>query len=134
MLVKTLLLSTFIAVITVPAIANAALITTNNSAYDSAVKVTSGAFAGKCTGSLPPPMQQYTPAHSTSTVDWSMVDVLCTGSGNLCSAEIYANINCTGSPIGTAVLDLANQVLTAKSLAANFAITAQGSHVYLDPI
>lgn len=107
----------------------AELTTTNNTDFDSTVKVTSGRFH-PCAGSI----GEYTPAHGERVTPWGQVRGLCLSSGDNCTADIYMTKDCSGPVIGVASMDLSHQKITMLvSLDPRYNFHLEGStHVVLD--
>lgn len=126
---KTALMGAALALLSMPLIANADLLTTNNTDEDSTVKVTSGKFH-PCAGSI----GQFTPAHGELRTPWGQVRGLCLSSGDICTADLYMTKDCTGPVVGVATLDLSKQTITAiYSLDPRYNFHVEGStHVVLD--
>lgn len=131
MFLQKRMLSTIACVVmNLPFIANAdpSLTTTNNTNYNSAVKVISSPIK-PCSGQI----GEYTPAHQEKTTTWNNVKILCLGSGSLCRAEIYMTKDCTGAAVAVASLDLSNPNVTVEQiLNSSYNITANGTHVFLN--
>lgn len=95
--------------------AYAGLQTFNYTDEDSAVKVTSGTVH-PCSGSggVYTPRRNADGTPGTSTAKDNEIKLLClTSKNNVCTAQIYADKYCNGTPIGNASLDLTKNVVTS---------------------
>ncbi len=139
---KTILMGTFLGLASMSMLANAdpdALNTYNYTDHDSAVVVTSGIDKGKCTGTLPSPFTQFTPAGTPtnpgqSHVEWDSVGALCLLSpGNICTADIHMTRDCSDSAVARVSLNLKSHVVTVnQTMGDKFVVTAEGNRVNLN--
>jgi hypothetical protein len=124
-------IGTILGLLALPVLANATLTTFNNTDFDSTVKVTSNSH--KWCAAKVPPLYKYTPRHGKSTASLLEVRALCGALSGPCTADIYLNLDCTGSPIATVRIDIASQnVIDRTPLDNNYKVTWQGSTVSID--
>jgi hypothetical protein len=135
---KALLLGSALTMLGFSAVTQAdnGLVTHNNTSHDSAVRLNSGFFAGKCTGTMPAPLpSQYTPAGQTSTVGWTIVGMLCKNSpGNICKAEIHMTRDCSDAAVATTDLNLNSKTIqnVVNAPQSGYSVSAQGAVVSLN--
>jgi hypothetical protein len=136
---KIILAGSFLGLTSLSLLANAdTLDTYNYTDHDSAVVVTSGINQGKCTGTLPAPLTQYTPAGSPtdpgqSHVDWPDVGALCLFSGGVCTADIHMTRDCSDPAVAQVELTLATHTVTVvgQPLSPDYTVTTAGNVVYI---
>ncbi|MHB1947317.1 MAG: hypothetical protein ACYCQI_04290 [Gammaproteobacteria bacterium] len=111
----------------------AVLVTTNNTAQPSTVKINSGV----CVGTLPAPMGVVTPPHGGVTrVQQDSVNLLCGGKAkHVCVADIHMTTNCSDPAIATAVFNLDTFSITSVAMRAGvpYRIDAAGTNVVINP-
>ena len=129
---KNIFLSTVIALASLPIIANATtLVTQNHSAKPSTVKVNS-----VCVGLLPAPFKVITPAGGVSTVTDDSVNKLCGGKQrHKCVADIHMTENCSDAAVAKAYFDLDKFSIENIAMTAGvpYAITWSGTVVTINP-
>lgn len=119
---KKILLVSSLALLTLPVISFADLVTVNNTNEYSAVRVTS---TGICSGNV----GRYTAPHSTSTTSPLAVRVLCSGSGPSCAAVMYSSTTCVaGTEVANVSVNMANMNVSVNGVInPRYSIIAQGS-------
>ena len=103
---------------TLSSAANAGLQTFNYTDEDSSVKVTSGTVHPcSASGGVYTPKRNPDGTPGTSTASDNQIKLLClTSTNKLCTADIYPNKNCSGTPVGYASLNLdTKSVVSATS-------------------
>lgn len=127
---KTILLGAAFVIINLPLISKAAELTTlNNTNETSAVKITSN-VTKVCSGLFP---NGATLPHQKLSTPWPLVNFLCSGSGSICTADIYATKDCTGAVIASATLDLKNPNVTITQIYnPNYIVSGAGTTVTID--
>lgn len=115
---KTLFLSAVLGLAGLPMIANATLYISNNTAYDSAVKI-----SGICSGptSVTPHGAQHVP------YDGGLVSLLCLGA-NPCSAEVYLTPDCSDRDIGSVSVDTSTDNVNSASFSGGYSLGGLGSN------
>jgi hypothetical protein len=129
LLKKKLILGSVLAIMSLPVISHADLLTYNDTNEESTVKITSAA-GQPCSGTF----GHYTskkggdPAHNPDVTNLSGVRLLChqlVGSGT-CTATMYATRNCTGNPIAYLSMAIPSLKVTVLQTLSPYKVVTEG--------
>lgn len=134
LLKKGVLLSVALAILPAMTVHAAALVTKNNTAYTSTVKINSAV----CVGLLPPGLRVVTKPGETTTVQQDDVNKLCGGKArHVCVADIHLTENCSDKAIGKATFDLdhfgVSTIAMTPGVPYKINYTPGGTYVELNP-
>lgn len=126
---KKLLFISSLALVSLPVISHADLVTTNNTDEISAVRISSN---GICTGNVPG--EHYTNPHSTNRTTLLGVKLLC-GAVSTCDAVMYSSLHCdAGTEIAKVSLSIPSLNVTVVNgqLNSHYKVSASGSNVSIN--
>lgn len=121
---QTFVLSSALALLSLPVIASANLDTFNHTNEDSSVKILK---SGICSSKVPV-FGTYTPANGQSSVTPLGVRAICAAGSGECMADIYMTRDCSGPVVANAKLNLGTITVTSiNMISTKYKIDANGS-------
>jgi hypothetical protein len=139
LLKKSALIGVALGFLALPVIASASLDTYNWTDQSSTVKITSNALkpCSSTFSKVTPPMNHTTGAPGFLSTTQLEVKTICGQFSGICTADVYASANCTGTKVATLTIDVASLAVkldTSKPQDPHYKITSAGSRVDIKPV